>query len=396
MRRGISPAVVALIVIIVAVAASIALYYTMFSKMLRHTPSVPVKLGTVYIEGVRSGIGYIDLYVLSTVTTKVDMVYLQRCGSTTTLLAIRLPHPVTLVKGSVTLIHIPLINLRVNPASLPSQVCVSLGTEKGITATSSTAVEIAKYLEMASKRAVIGLIAGRDTSCFVGDRRVNPNDIEWLYVNLVTGSLEYRLLVWGKKYDYSGEATFIYGSGTKTVIDLRSMSWSQRFKLGPVIIVVNPHLAAEDYVVQVIDIYGHVYTFDMKKLVPNPDQVAMDILVLWEDLWSPIATPATASLDNYVDHVVRVTVFVNNTVRVEVLHASGCYIHFFAVNPPPFDEVPKILEQYMKSGFRLPASYGIVYAKTHGAAVPPLGSRDIWDPIHGVWVSKWPPVFYKS
>jgi len=393
MRRGVSPAVIALIVIVIAVAASVALYYMMFNKMLRHTPTVPVKLGAVYVEGVKSGIGYIDIYVLSTVTTKVDTVYLQRCGSTTSIAAIKLPHPITLVKGSVTLIHIPLVNLGINPASLPNKVCISLGTSKGITAVGATAIDIAKYLELASRRAVIGFIAGRDTSCALGDRRVNPSDIEWFYINLVTGSLEYRLVVGGKHYDYRGRATFLYN---KTVLDLRAMSWEQRFKLGPAVIVVNPYLAAKDFVFRVIDIYGHVYTFDLKKLVPNPDEVALDILVLWEDLWSPIATPSTASLDNYVDHVVRVTVFTNNTVRIEVLHASGCFIHFFVVSPPPFDEIPKILEQYMKNGFRLPESDGIVYVKTHGAAVPPIGPDKIWDPVNGEWVTSWPPVFYKS
>ena len=55
----------------------------------------------------------------------------------------------------------------------------------------------------------------------------------------------------------------------------------------------------------------------------------MDFLVFWEDIFNPYHPH---SLDDWKDHVVRVTVFTNGTYRIAVYMAKGGYSHEFYLN----------------------------------------------------------------
>ncbi len=385
--KGVSQGIAVVLLILVAVVV-IAAIYTMVSPSIGRVSSVSsVIRGYIRIQGIKPGIGFIDIYVWSSVNTTIDTIYIHRCGSTNPIAVVHLPRPIAIRSYTSNLVHVPLIGLGVDITTLPPEVCISLGTANEMTLVSQTPIDLGTYLALAAEKSTIGFVAGRDYSCSVGDRRISVDHIHWVYVNLVTGEYRFKYIEGSESVESKGRATFVYGSN---VLDLRSTDWDKRYKLGPIVIFVNPYYAAKDYVVKVIDIYGNVYTFKLSKLVDYPEKVSLDILALWEDLWWP---NTKESLDNYVDHVVRLTVFTNNSVRIEVIHASGCYIHFFLLNPPPFDKVPSIAKKYMEKSFRLDPSDGVVYVKTHGASVPPLDPNDIWDPVRGVWVENWPPVF---
>jgi hypothetical protein len=237
---------------------------------------------------------------------------------------------------------------------------------------------------------MIGLVAGHCCSCSVGDRSLSTSDLHWVYVNLATGEYRVRYLSGSTVREARGYARVLLNAST---LDLSKLSWSERYALGPVVIMVNPYMATRDYTVTIIDINGGVHQFILHRLVDDPSQVVLDAAAFWEDLWWP---GTTASLDNYIDHVIRVTVFANKTARVEVLHASGCYLHMLMYRPgglPGFDSVPGIIERYLANDYRLPQSDGVVYVKTHGASVPPAGDSRVWDPVRGVWVEEWPIIF---
>ncbi len=90
-------------------------------------------------------------------------------------------------------------------------------------------------------------------------------------------------------------------------------------------------------------------TTDMPVLVKDPHQVLIDALILWEDLWWP---RTSAVLDDYLDHVIRFTLFVNGTARIEVVKAKGCYLHMFIYgsSTPSFDIIPSVVKEYMDNG----------------------------------------------
>ncbi len=387
--RGISPLWVALLMVVVAGVVVLTLASGIY-QVLGGVQSAGEQPGLVRVEAVRAGIGFIDIYATSIgARARVDTLYLYDCTTEEWKLFKVLPlaSPVQLEPGKTVLLHVPLIGSGLDPSRLPSATCIALGTHEGTVARSREKVNMAPYLALAERKATITLLAGRGVSCTVGDRRIDPNQVHWVEVNLVTGVYRFTYISGSDVRTTSGRATILRGTST---LDLSSMSWDERYQLGPIVIFVNPYYATRDYTVSITDIYSHTRTYTLRKLADRVEDVSMDILVAWEDLWWP---GTGASLDNYVDHVLRLTVFSNNTARIEVLHASGCYLHMFALNPVADGQT--LARQYMENEYRLPESSGIVYVKTHGAEVPPLDPNDLWDPVNGVWATTWPPVFMR-
>jgi len=71
------------------------------------------------------------------------------------------------------------------------------------------------------------------------------------------------------------------------------------------------------------------------RLQPIPNAVD-DFLIFWEDLFNPLHPPS--SVDDWKDHVVRVTLLPGSTYRLAVYLAKGGYKHQFFVattNPNP-------------------------------------------------------------
>ena len=381
------PAVAA--IIITVVAASLMVYvYTHHAVEKAGSEASGAPLCKVKIDAVSVGEGFIVVYARGLeCSLKIDRIYVQDINGNTVGYIPVVP-PVTLRPGETRAIIAPLTLLQ-SPrgnVSLPERVRISLASGSGVTAPALLEGDVHRL----TVSATIGLLASRGVSCSVGDLRVDPARIHWVYINLVNGMY---------KFKYVGGSTVRVASGkalifTNDTLDLSKMSWSQRYRLGPVVVMLNPYRATRTYTVQVINIRGGVARYTLAPLASDENQVVYDAVLLWEDLWWP---GTRASLDNYIDHVVRVTFFTNSTVRLEVLHMSGCYLHMLIYRPggpPPFDTVPSIVRQYMSNSYRLPASAGVVYVKSHGAWAPPISSNKIWDPVNGAWVTSWPPVFY--
>jgi len=120
------------------------------------------------------------------------------------------------------------------------------------------------------------------------------------------------------------------------------VSFANRPVDSPIIIVVNPTYAARDWDFNWTDPHG-TFTFHLKKLKGD---VVVDFLVFWEDLYNP-AYPR--SLDDWKDHVVRVTQFANGTFRIAVYLAKGGYSHKFYIGvKEPYSDITANTPLYTK------------------------------------------------
>ena len=105
------------------------------------------------------------------------------------------------------------------------------------------------------------------------------------------------------------------------------VSWSQRPIDSPVVIVYNPTKGLREWNFTWIEPHG-VDIFVLPPVASRPDQVVYDFLVFWEDLWNPFIPPG--SIDDWKDHVVRVTLYSSGVVRLQVYIAKGGYLHLFS------------------------------------------------------------------
>jgi len=238
-------------------------------------------------------------------------------------------------------------------------------------------------VETKVRTAELGLIAGRSGTGLNTD----PDYIHWVYLNLTTGVYNMRYVSGTVVRNATGSVTVIEGD----FLDLQALTWDERYALGPLVVFANPYRATADYNVTIRDVNGVNHTFTLQKLVDDPETVMMDVLIAWEDLWWP---DTNALLDNYIDHVVRLTVFANATARVEVLLASGGYLHMFMLNKrlPDFDSVPLIVEKYINNSYQLDPEDSVLYVKAHGDVVTST-SGQVWDPVNATWVTP-PLIFY--
>ncbi len=344
------------------------------------------------VEAVRLLPGVLEVYVRGLgPRIVIDRVYI-KASDGSLIAAIPLNPPVVVERGQVKRILVPLVTPEWN-VSLEGEVRIELASMSGVVVAEASAVRLWKSrlrLENVEKYLWVGLVAGRDVSCSQTNLDVDVNRIHWVYINLLSGAYHMRYVDYSTVRDARGHARVFTDTN---VLDLHAMSWEERYRLGPVVVFINPYKAARDYRVTVIPAaWGtEPVTIDMPPLVNDPHRVLIDALILWEDLWWP---GTTAALDDYLDHVIRFTLFVNGTARIEVVKAKGCYLHMFIYGPhmPPFDSIPSIVREYMENGHRLPASAGVVYVKSHGPGGRTTPPR-IWDPVRGVWVSSWPPLF---
>jgi len=238
-------------------------------------------------------------------------------------------------------------------------------------------------VETKVRTAELGLIAGRSGTGLDTD----PAYIHWIYLNLTTGVYKIRYVSDTIVRNASGSVTVIEGN----FLDLQALTWDERYALGPLVVFTNPYRATQDYNVTIKDINGNNHTFTLFKLVDNPEIVVMDVLIAWEDVWWP---DTLAALDNYIDHVIRLTIFANGTARVEVLFASGGFLHMFMLNKqlPDFDTVPQIVEKYVNNSYQLDPEDSVIYVKAHGDVVTST-SGQVWDPVNATWITP-PLIFY--
>ncbi|HDI74557.1 MAG: hypothetical protein DRJ52_04750 [Thermoprotei archaeon] len=172
----------------------------------------------------------------------------------------------------------------------------------------------------------------------------NPGgNFHWVYLDYTSGNYV--------MYDnYTGSPQFIYkGTAPVLLVDSYTIStkwvpWSERPVDSPVVVILNPTLGSEDWVFKWTDPEG-THRFYIEAL---EGEIEADFLVFWEDLFNPAHPPA--AIDDWKDHVVRITAFANGTYRIAVYVAKGGYAQrFYLTNIDP----SKILEEtpeYVKPG----------------------------------------------
>lgn len=398
--RSISPVISGAIVILIVLITVVAVYIWVRSPVSSPSGVVSSAISEIYSKGVKveavyAGPGYILAYVHSLGGQyRVTHVYIYDPAGR--LLAdASLSPSVTIKPGSVAVVTIPLL-------AMPGRIYTGMVRLVFSTSTGLTVGSPPVAVTMMPASTMIGIVVGRTIlysnpySC--PRASLNPaglttdwHQIHWVYASLVTGYYVYRYI--SGDYVYSKEGRGIVIKNTNSV-DLREIGIHKLLSAGPLIIFINPTRASKDYRVSITDIRGNTMRFTLRKLVNDPSSVVVDALACFEDLWTP--NNKNGHGFNYGDHVVRITVFQNNTVRVEVLWASGWYLHMFMYNPsglPPFNKVPEIVKKYVQSGCdSLTRSDSVVYVKAHLAWYPYHGShnlckklRFIWDPVHREW-----------
>jgi len=398
--RSISPVASAAIVILVVIVTTLAIYIWVknpvsspkgaVSSAISEISSIGVKVEAIY-----AGPGYILAYVHSLGGQyTVTHVYLYD-GAGRLLGDASISPPVTIDPGKTSIIAIPLANVRGRMYTGTVRLVFSTSTGLMVPSTSTT-------MTVMPASTMIGLVIGRSIlysnpyNC--PKSSLNPaglttdwRHIHWVYANLVTGQYIYRFI--DGKYVFNKQGRGIVVKNTNK-IDLRKIGVKKLLDAGPVIVFINPTRASTNYRVTITDINGHTMRFTLYKLVNDPSSVIIDALACFEDLWTPYNKNGHGF--NYGDHVVRITIFRNNTVRIEVLWASGWYLHMFMYNPsglPPFDSVPEIVKKYIQNSCdSLTRGDSVIYVKAHLAWYPYHGSRSvcgklrfIWDPVHKVW-----------
>ncbi|MCD6323980.1 MAG: hypothetical protein J7L55_02585 [Desulfurococcales archaeon] len=148
----------------------------------------------------------------------------------------------------------------------------------------------------------------------------------WVVFNYVTGEyLLYDNSTAVVKGPYEGIAPILSGVNEYT-ITTSWVKWGERPIDSPVVIVINPTGGDENWSFT-WHAAGRTSKFYLERL---PGAKEVDFLVFWEDLFNPFSPPGR--VDDWMDHVIRVTLFTNGTYRVAVYVAKGGFSHEFYLN----------------------------------------------------------------
>ncbi len=388
--------VTAVLLLLLAVGAVLIVYLAVVGSIPPR--GAPLKPGGVIVEAVGAGLGYIKLYVRSVgVDARIDVVYFYD-GLGDLIAAYRLPEPVELHPGRLAVINVSLIYLNAHLLEGPvgESIVERLASARfvGLGVAGSSLVLRARLpahsFLVSLKRASqveIGILV--DPSLSYSDPRevvLNPPSYRYIVFNPVLG-------YWVMYYWSGGSLERVEGGLTlleKPVLNLSAMTWEERYSLGPVVVFIDPYRGAGRYTVTIVTVYGGAYSFTLEPL-PEPGRIVLDLVVAWEDEWYP---GTGQLLDNWADHVFRVTLYEDGTVRVKALRYSGTWLHMVFAKAPGMDLLEGLLRLYDSNGYRLPGSSGVAYVKIHtsrGVGAPSA----IWDPVSGSYITTWPVVVYR-
>ncbi len=279
------------------------------------------------IVAVKPRIGWVDVYVYSTCRARVDTVYFIDPVTRDVIVPAQLVYPVELQPGRITKLMIPLLSLGVNLTELNRPLALALGTSGGWSLVTGNWFNPYQPLEEAQRKAWMLLLADRYslTGLYTYDHWYT----HWVIFNFVTGEYYFYSYLGrpasAAEGPYHGYAPLVKDSSS-FFVSCTWVSWSQRPIDSPVVIVFNPTRGLREWNFTWIEPHG-VDVFVLPPVARSPDQVVYDFLVFWEDLWNPYIPPS--SVDDWKDHVVRVTLYANGTVRLQVYIAKGGYLHIF-------------------------------------------------------------------
>jgi len=267
----------------------------------------------IKIEGIDIAVdGTIILYVrtLDDYNVTLDTFYLVDPQNDMVLTSYK--YTVELHPGEVARIYVPSIVFR--RINLPDRSFLILKTGSAEATTSVGNIPMSVFKEALNKKfKKIGYRAYRS--------RANLAVNHFVVLDPISG--KFRFYENTKGEEYYGYAP-IY-TDTDEIFIPNWVPWNQRPFDSPVLVIVNPTHGHRDWVFTV-NLNGVYYRF---KLDAISDDVVSDYLFLWEDLYNPIIPPG--SIDDWMDHVVRVSLFLNGTYRVAVYRAKGGYRQAFYV-----------------------------------------------------------------
>ena len=279
------------------------------------------------ITAVKPKIGWIDVHVYSTCRAKVDTIYLVDPVTHDLLVPIRLLYPVELKPFTVNVLRVPLLGIGVNLTALNRPLAVALGTSKGWSLISANWVNPYMAMKKALEKAWLVMLA--DRYAWTGTYTYDWPYTHWVFFNFVTGQYYFYSYTGVARNPalgpYTGRAP-ILKNVDRYLLTCDWVPWSERPVDSPVVIVYNPTRGLSLWKFVWIEPHGYD-VFVLPPVTKDPTKVVYDFLVFWEDLWNPYIPPS--QVDDWKDHVVRVTLFTNGTVRLQVYIAKGGYLHVF-------------------------------------------------------------------
>ena len=329
--RGLEHLAAIVAIVFVAVAIGVAVYALSLhaAGQTKGSASGYEKSTRCYarIVAVKPRIGWLDVHVYTTCRTVVDTVYFIDPVTRDLLVPVQLLYPVELEPYKVSIIRVPLLNLEVNISRLDRPVALALGTTSGWNLV--TANWFNPY--MAMKRALENawLIMLADRYSWTGIYTYDWPYTHWVFFNFITGQYYFYSYPGVARNPaegpYAGHAPILRNTD-KYLLTCDWVPWSQRPVDSPVVIVYNPTRGLKTWRFTWIEPHGYD-VFVLPPVARKPSEVIYDFLVFWEDLWNPFRPPS--QVDDWKDHVVRVTLYANGTVRLQVYIAKGGYLHVF-------------------------------------------------------------------
>jgi len=389
-RFGVSHVFTSVVVCILVVVVSLLFYVFSSGFVVRMPSSRSVSdVGKMYVVGYRSGPGYLVYYVVTRGPIVVRDVVIEYLNGSIACVEV-FPGGLRLEPGTVN--TIPIIGTLLH--------CERPIPDVGyVLFTSSSSV-----LAMSSPVKLRPIKHGLEELRFAYFEDEVARSSNRLYVNLSSDYWDSILVYpFAKIYAVRCQGNKCGSIWTKTttvlpigqnVLDIADMTLEQRYNLGPIVVVINPTYATENWTFKIIDALGGVHTFTLKKLVDSRTKVVIDMLLLWEDTWHPGVLKEIQEglynpdyvIDNWLDSIIRITIFVNDTIRIHVLSEGGAWMHAFFLEPPE----PSSIENFLEKEIPNDVLKAISAIESGTGYVSPLGLKYIkpyYNDIHQIyWV----------
>jgi len=335
------------VAILVAVISGVVLF-AYFQGFVARSSSSKVTLAFMHVEGIKViSSGGLAFYVSNDcgVNIVVDEVMFIDPESGKVLLDKRVK-PVDIPPGKVGEVVVPAIYLTRVEQDRGNIVARLYGVSTGGTHTISVVPTIIN--SEAIRKAVAASVKIPELALLANTSATISNRTHWVVFNYVTGRYwlysnytcnDSGCFITGPKLAAQGYAPILRGVNAYTASTGPVWIYDSPIK-SPIVIVVNPTYAQRDW-----DFKWTAYTsgninsvvtttFHLEKLGGN---VVIDFLVFWEDMYNPAAP---GYVDDWRDHVVRVTQFTNGTFRIAVYLAKGYYEHrFFIGVKKPYSDI---------------------------------------------------------
>jgi len=312
-NRAVSSSIAIILFLLFTVIISITLYYWVIETSSKFsTESTPKGIKTMLkweaIEKLPSGGLRIYVRNIGTTPIHVDKIYL--VDPNKGIVIYDISYDLELKKGELNYVYLPVIYLAKLDHAGYKKIKVVLGTTSGANTISQVS---SKVIEVSYKPTFLALKAYRYSSL----------KTHWVIFDYNTGDYKFYDETYSNlQGPYTGTAPILQDVNEYT-ITTSWVSWNNRPLDSPILIVVNPKRGSENWVFTWHDPHG-TFKFYVQSL---EGEIEIDFLVFWEDLFNPYNPPS--SVDDWKDHVLRVTVFTNGTYRIAVYMAKGGYSHEF-------------------------------------------------------------------